>query len=1672
MLKTPDDETLKKLKDLQRGGRYLDAWMLVKDLTPPEQWPTPISRMSGALLLERLGDWDRAVRMYFRDWRRKESRAIARAEMFWEVLDRRGAFLTWRWLQRYAPAPEESIERHGEHQAHLAVVLTRMRDFERAEECLKRGQELEPDSRWFEMLRADLLQEQDRREEALELTNQVVQAEPDYVFAIRTHADLLSELGQDEEAVSVLRRALTLVQAGELVVPLVNLLIEMDRHEEAWEALELYEKFMPLADADHRDWLNGRRCDIASHRGNPKEALHWAEKILNSGFYKKVVEKLRTANGELRRHILSVPFVQQHHSTCAPASVTSIALFWGREVGHLDLADEICYDGTPDYKERTWADTNGWATREFKVTLESAKLLLDQGMPFILNTVYPGGAHAQVVIGYDEFRSVLFIRDPGDRHTNEFLAAESLEEQAPFGPRGFVMIPETESARLAALTLPEADLYDLTHEINSSLDAHDRQRAMAALENLQTLHPNHLLRWHGELAMARYDGLQSQVLTGLEEILKQHPKVENWQTERISTIRDVHGRDAMIAALREICGAKDSHPIHWRMLARELHWDDRHAAEAMRLLLRVHRRRVDAIAILSEANVVWWEEQHEKAVEIYRLAACLDDKNEDLVMTYFRATKWVRQTDAALAMMRRRFELEGEHSGQPAITLYRALDQVQESSEGLAVLEESLKRRPDDADHALFVAGELVLWNRVARAREILEGIQKNARSAAWHRVQARLARHEGDGEAQMKHHRAVLEDQPLDSDAHRAVAYLLDKQVGEKAGYEFLQEACSRFPFHWQLHVALLDWAKDQGKEACEAVVHELLRIDPSDGWARRELAEVLRQQGRYAEAHAELDEADKSDAGNVAQHTMRASVLEDEDRFDEARHECRKALRMDIDNSFAMRCLVRLSRSHEQRLEALRFMQAELKRQTTQGDAVTEFAQVARATLEDEDLEQCLREGWQQRPDLWQTGVQLAEHLRHTDREEEAIEIMRGMTERFPLMPRVWMELGLSLEIQGDRAAAIEATMKVRELNPAWAWGMRTLSEMIRKTGDYPGAQAVLEEALRHNPDDAMHHGWLAEVLWHEGRRTEALDHLTTSVEKDPGYAWAWDMLARWGKAAGRADAAREAALKLQKERPGEARTWMIYAELLTEHHELDERLAVLDKAMMLSPDVWRPADMKARVLALAGRFEAALAICREHPSGALELRHREAWILHRTGKYDEAVKVMDAALEEDPDYPWPWQLLAEWHQSNDKLELAEKACRQLAKVQPTEPQPLGFLGSLLETQKKRAEAKEALREALEVSPDYHFAFQRLFWMHLEDAEWAEVEQVLEAGTLHYPSINLQSRRFVFHARRRHWEPAKAALKAILDDLDDDTDAFTRVHKEMEKIPGTALTDLRQVIEAALSQPECNVNTGRLYVDVCKLGNRLPSPAVMKLIPTDTESGERAYAGYIYWIGERWKKSRKGMETLWGLREQWRWNCLMKEHQAWFRRNPELYGAVTYTLHSARKRQATIEWLHDWRERQEQMEPYILNNLILALQETGQAEESRRVIAHGMTLANHNSTKMRFHIWAAMDALLDERLDVLSLMDPVLPASLDSYGKDLLDMLQLINAYFRDDPPAFASIKPRLKKFLNAHQNNPVMRTLVLRTCRLIGQRLGSGYPVWWLRMERVKRWLPDVS
>ncbi len=781
----------------------------------------------------------------------------------------------------------------------------------------------------------------------------------------------------------------------------------------------------------------------------------------------------------------------------------------------MEVAEQICYDGTPAHSERAWAVQNGWIAREFTVTWESAAALLDRGMPFTFTTVAPGTAHLQAVIGYDSRRGTLLTRDPSQRLFGEALGEELLESLRSTGPRGMAMAPAERAELLAGIELPDADLFDRYYDLQQALERHERSAAQAAYDALLELAPNHRLTINGRLALSRYDADMVTSLECIEALLEQFPDDGNLLLGRLFYLRELGQREERLALLQRLCESDKTDPLFWRNYAEELSYDARRHAEAERLARRAFRYRPDGRSLTVLANIAWDAMRREEALELYRFAACLDERDEDIASSYFVASRHFRRFDETLRFLRDRFERFGGKSNWPARTLYRALHQLGRSRDAIATIEKALKRRPDDGDLQLFAAECFAQYGLTSRAEAMLKAARKNSHANQWRRTAALLASNRGDTAEALEHWRAVLELEPLASDANDSVAQLLADTAGEDQAKQFLRDAVGRFPNHYSLRVLYIEWLRREDPAEAEAAVREMLTLHSSDPWARRELALLLLRQGKLDEAAAECETAAALDPTHPAVFMIRARLSQKRGRAEEAKEHYRAAIRTSVDYEQAIAGLIEVCDTKAERKQELRFIQRELERQVILGDALATYRDYAAETLKPAELLRSLQECLKERPDLWSAWSVLIRQLVYMDRLEDAAKISRRATDRFPLIPSLWLDVAAARRAAGDSPGEIQAIGRALRISPSWSSAARMLSEAYERQGDYAKSHDTLRQAVARDPGNAQNHGCLADALWHLERKEEALAEIRLAARLESRYDWAWDRLREWSAA-----------------------------------------------------------------------------------------------------------------------------------------------------------------------------------------------------------------------------------------------------------------------------------------------------------------------------------------------------------------------------------------------------------------------------------------------------------------------------------------------------------------------------------------------------------------------------
>ena len=1471
------------------------------------------------------------------------------------LFELRGPLAAWHRLKDFSGRNDLSPQERANLHSLRARAASVLRDFETSDNYLKQAEIATPDQPWLKVERAYWLEAQDQYEAALGVARESLALAPWYRPGVQSVAHLLQLLNRDEEALDFLRQAVSHIESSAVLAQTAAIELELRLFTDASRTLDRCDAAAPLKDKAFSMWLNASRCDAAYQTGDLKAAAGFA-RLVDTHFYQQFSERLARSAGEIRRVRLPVGFVRQHHKTCAPATLTAISNFWKKPAEHLSLAEKICYDGTPAYSERSWAAQNGWSVREFKVTKESAVALLDQNIPFTLTTVDPGNAHLQAVMGYDSLRECLLVRDPYFRFSGEFIMETALVHYRSTGPRGMALVPEAEAGLLGKIDLPEAELYDELYSLQGALDRHERPHAAAALLRLQQIAPAHRLTLSGRAVLARYDSNLTEMHASMEEQLKQFPDDVNLQLARISCLQQLSRQQDRVAALEKICATKNSDPLLWEEYAAELSRDARQHGTAKQLFRRALRwRPTSARSIHGLGNICWGERQFVEAVELYRFAACLDNKNEYLAECYFTASRAIRQSSTAMNFLTTRFQIFGKQSHFPARTLFWANLELNQTTTAFAILETALIQRPEDGALLLFAADAYARYANESRATDLLKQAEGRASKIDWLRRAAALAGYRGDLPMALNLWEQVLTAEPLAMDANRAMADLLNQTRGPEAALQHLEGICGRFPCHFPLHQLWIEWLERESPARAESGLQKLLQINPVDAWTQRELAIVLGRQNRFDEAAQALAVAMQIEPNSPAGFHIRGWLLSLQGNRAAAAQDWRQSLSLSVDFAQSINSLLANCISLTVRKEALAFIEQELIRQTVFGDGLLAYRDVARPILEPEALLLSLRKALEARPDLWHAWSSVINQLLELQRFDEALELSSQATDRFPLLPRLWYDLAVVQHGRLNLGEEIGALEKAVQINPAWGLATRQLANALRRNNQSDQAVSLLERTIIRSPSDPLNHGVLAEILWQGGQRDRALECLRKALDRDRNYDWGWRALQSWARDLKQPELPANLARELTARRPGEAAMWIRLADNVDRKTNLAEAMEALDRAVVINPRSVEAYDLKATLLATAKRFDEARIACSppafdRQPHSLLA---REAWVEQQQGNFETAIAKMKAALVDDPGNQWGWKEMAGWYWNRGLFPQALEAAQRIARLSPLDPVPLGYAGDIKARLGDRAGAKADFARALTLDPQYEFGGFRLFEMQLEDGALAEAAKTLEILRRAGETDQWLARETQLLAQQGQPEKASAALRRLALSTSSNAWPINFAAESLVKIGwGHAV---EKVMAEALENLAANPEVGVLW-----LKRRFKYKNWSSVKKLDALRGEISRRAVIY-----------AVEQLGTAKRDRYFRRVLRRHRDWLRSDTAGWGQVGYAFITMGKHKEGIEWLKTWREHPK-AESWMLFNLALALRRRKHYAEADEVIRHTLRLQRERDFFDRLDLWAAMESVM----------------------------------------------------------------------------------------------------
>jgi tetratricopeptide (TPR) repeat protein len=1660
-------DTLDRVRELYEQGLYLQALEAGEQLGPLRMWPHTAGRVLAGRLANRLGAPRLGALLHYLAWRASSHDLNARCLLARVKLQRGRLLAAWRLLQEQAETSDAAPADLAHWRLLHAEVLALFRDFPRAEDWFQEAEALTPHDPWLWCVRSRVLAAQDRYDEALAAAQQALSLRPWYVPAVQATAHGLMQFNRDDEALELLAEASRVVECGAIFMQLAALHSELGAHQQALACYRETDRYYPLSEPSLTQALAARRSD-AAYRCQDFEQAATEAVIAGTPFHLAILPRL-IAHQQPQRTVLPVKFVQQHHVTCVPATLAAISDFWSLPADHLEISAAICYDGTPTHSERRWAMLNGFAVREFRVTWETAVALLDRGVPWLLTTAGPGMGHVQAAVGYDTLRETLITRDPSCRELSELLVAGLCGPDGSRGPRGMVMVPAERDELLEDIALPDCELYDRCFDLQCALERHDRYRAQEIIEDLRTRAPDHALTLQAQSMLCRYDADPIGLLSAIEQELAQSPGDFNLVMAKLGCLNELGRRQDRLAMLYEILSRGAPHPLFMLMYAQEQSGDARCDDEVIYILRRVLRYAPLSDGALSLlAQKLWQRQRREEALVFYRFTACLSDRQEQTAQTYFQAARHLGRTAEALQFLQERFDRYARQSSAPTRTLCAAYAELAQATEAFEVLEAGRKLRPDDPELTVYAAHMYAVHGDAGRARELLINARNVTRKSRWLREAAYLAALDNAPAAALARWQEVLELEPLAADAHHAVASLLVDSAGSQAALGHLRTACSSYPLSYALRSLLLEWVKLEGPEAVEQVARDLLEFQPLATHARCDLVQALLFQQRVGEAWAEAELARQLEPSDPRVFTMWGILQRTVGDRAAAKQAFQAAIRLSADDSNTIGGLLSTTESPEQAREELLAIYEAFVRQTIFGDGLLVFRHHAQGLLEPLVVLEVLREAHHERPDLWHAWSAIVRQLIEMGQADEALATARRAVDRFPLLPRLWADLGLACKAAGQRAEQIAALQRALQLDPTLSEAVRELAEVAREAGELEQAQAGLQEAAVRLPRDAAIQRDLAEILLLTGDEPAARERLAKAVRLDPSDDKSWqlttDLARRISEPEFLLEAARELrpavgiefAQQLARDQPDESRWHVEQAGFLVQLGQLDEALAAVGQAVQLDPRDPTPHDRLAEYLTLAGRYDEALAACRPAALGdslPSVLQARAANVLWHRGDYPQAMERMEQVVREAPDLLCGWTCLAEWLTGMPEHPLYLLAAENWTRLAPEDAVGWGHLGFALSTRSRSDRAKHAYRRAIEIAPRYLFAGMSLLDLYLDEANLAEAAEVLSLVKPYLRYVDAVAAEGRLDVARGEQAAAEKHLRQLCRFESVDPDAVAVLVGGMASAGWGP--EALELISGEVESGQGTPLAAQLWIDLVAAdqGWRKCEQKLRQWV-------ERPDA----WYAASWRY----LDILVGANARRRLRRFVAEHRGRLAAHLHCWAQVGAAYCKFEWHAKTAKWMADWQGR-EGCEPQMLHLLAISLLTLKRDAEAAGVCRAALALPADESS-VRHAAWVVFDDALAGNLEpAIALRQRIDPRAM---GDNLFyqALLAMADALVADASPVSGPAQrsgsvllagrllQKVRRGHSAVDQSPLLRRQYFRAQLAVARRSRSRLRGWW--------------
>lgn len=1317
------------IKELCKIGKYVDA--LIKAETSwgsIHLWRSSEQIDIAIWLYINLGGDRKSDAILLKYWRRDKTNLHFLKRILYYKLNKLGPILANEFVKESEQYSIKNKSFETELLGYKSIIQKIYKNYSKADSLLDKAIRLDPTDRWLTSLKIQLLHEQNESSEAKRQAEKHFKVYPS-PYNMRVLSNIIRKVDGVDASVALYKENVYRFQSASVWFEYAALLAVTHQWLECEKAIAEFVGIRIVEDKQDNNSLVLWKAQIAIHKQEIKQAIELIS-TQQSGYWKIVRENLKLSKGKLDRKVLDVPFIRQEHMTCAPTTMAALCKYWGGEFDSNEIADKICFDGTPETKERQWLREHNYVYKEFELDAELAYALIDNDIPFALVTTDGFSAHMQAVIGYNRQIGTIYIMDPSNSVMHEMLTKETIEHESFNGARCLAFVPKIKSTLLTQFSFPSSELFLIWDEYSQAEERNDYVAAKAALDKLTTTNPNHRITLRVTRSLAVWNNDTKRILELNNKLLEQFPEQSLLLESKYACYRDLGKREEGIALLNEYLSNNINLDLLGTLFNEVYDNNDHNVIKAKAVRKLKTYGGYSAYSHWSIANYYWIQQSFEQATEHYLYAYCLDETNSKYVESYFKASRYLNRENEALDFLKNRFQKYKVRSHLPAITLHQAYDLLGKEHLGIEYLFKALTLHPSNMDLLSYLSKVLIDNGLIDQFENLEIQLKSHLDVNELAELVARKNEKVGNFEAALEYYHHVFYQKPFIQNYANSCFRLLNKRGDINQIDAILEDLYKKYEGNTQVLDYIADWHSDPIFR--EKVLIAFIKVRPDYGAIRRQLIEVRIKLGNFKQALATAIETCDTIVGEHINTSYLAKCYMKLGEFNQAISIAKEVLLKSIDNDLAFNVLMDASQTQEDKKTSLRFVSDEIQKQVIFGESAWNFWFEAKSTLPKNELKVFIDYLLINHQHSWYTYSLAANFYKQYDDLEQALNFLQLGVQKFPLTPRFFSDLGQIYELLGDIPESIDAYKKALNLNPAWADVTRRLCELYEKHESFDAATDTIKNGIKYNPDDGVLYGYLADLLVKQGKDNEAVKALKGAVKNSTDYRWAWNQLINLCNSLDQQKTPLQVALELSKQAPYQPHVWRDLAFVTDEH---DEKLSLFEKSISCDQLYVPVYQDKAQYFANIGEFKQALAVLDNTPWGEKlpnQLIIQKVDLLIDIGQKNLAIEHLKSILFNSHGYAHLWKKLFNLLTEQGDKEAFIECCYKSVEKNKHDPDVLCYAAENLlgyGNDKDKQVAKSYLKKAFTLSPNEQYVVLTYIDCLIEEKEYEEAIESINA-------------------------------------------------------------------------------------------------------------------------------------------------------------------------------------------------------------------------------------------------------------------------------------------------------------------------------------------------------